>query len=67
MRTQPGGGVDAVQSFWGGELEGQRRTCQLVVIARFLCMYVCMYVYFNEWSSNRVLVRLGLDTLIGSV
>ena len=24
-----------------------------------------MYVYFNEWRSNRVLVRLGLDNLIG--
>ena len=23
-----------------------------------------MYVYFNEWNSNRVLVRLGLGTLI---
>ena len=30
-----------------------------------VCMYVCMYVYFNEWGSNKVLVRLGLDTLIG--
>ena len=34
-----------------------------------LCMYVCMcvfmYVYFNEWWSDRVLVRLGLNTLIG--
>ena len=28
-------------------------------------MYVCMYVYFNEWRSDRVLVRLGLNTLIG--
>ena len=27
--------------------------------------YVCMEVYFTDWSSNRVLVRLGLDTLIG--
>ena len=25
---------------------------------------VCMYVYFNEWRSDRVPVRLGLDTLI---
>ena len=24
-----------------------------------------MYVYFNEWRSDRVLVRLGLNTLIG--
>ena len=28
-------------------------------------MYVCMYVYLNERKSNRVLVRLGLDSLIG--
>ena len=28
----------------------------------FLCIYVCMYVYLYEWSFNRVLVRLGLDT-----
>ena len=28
--------------------------------------YLCMYVYFNEWRSDiRVLVRLGLNTLIG--
>ena len=32
-------------------------------------MYVCMYphrlyAYFNECSSNRVLIRLGLDTSI---
>ena len=30
-----------------------------------ICMYVCMYVYFNKWRSDRVLVRLGLNTLIG--
>ena len=28
-------------------------------------MKVCIYVYFNKWRSNRVLVRLGLDTSIG--
>ena len=28
-------------------------------------MYVCMYVYLNKWRSDRVLVRLGLNTLIG--
>ena len=28
-------------------------------------LYACMYVYFNEGSFNRVLVRLGLNTLIG--
>ena len=27
---------------------------------------VYMYVYFNEWRSNRVLVRLGLDTYVFS-
>ena len=27
-------------------------------------MYVCMYVYLNEWRSVRVLVRLGLDSWI---
>ena len=37
----------------------------------YICMYdlfiyvVCMYVYFNEWRSDRVLVRLGLNKLIG--
>ena len=34
----------------------------------YVCMYyvnVCMYVYFNKWRSDRVLVRLGLNTLIG--
>ena len=25
---------------------------------------VCMYIYFNEWRSVRVLVRLGMDGLI---
>ena len=31
----------------------------------YVCMYVCcMYVYFNEWMSVRVLVRLGFDGLI---
>ena len=34
-----------------------------------ICVNVCMYgwmdVYFYEWRSNRVLVRLGWDTLIG--
>ena len=34
-------------------------------------MYVCMYVYILKcmymWRSNRVLVRLGLDTLIGII
>ena len=27
-------------------------------------MYVCMYVYFNEWRSDRVLFRLGLNRLM---
>ena len=27
--------------------------------------YIGMYVYLNKWKSNRVLVQLGLDTLIG--
>ena len=42
------------------------------VAARPACMYVCMYVnvcmlmfvYFNEWSSNRVLIRLWLYVFI---
>ena len=35
----------------------------------YVCMYVqyvsivCVYVYFNERRSNRVLVRLGLNTI----
>ena len=28
------------------------------------CTYACKYVYFNEWRSIRVLVRLGLVSLI---
>ena len=32
----------------------------------YACMYVCMYVYFTDWRSTRVLVRLGLDTLINT-
>ena len=38
------------------------------VVFMYVCMYVCIsvvYVYFNKWRSDRVLVRLGLDTLIG--
>ena len=27
-----------------------------------MCMYVC--VYFNEWRSDRVLVRLGLNKYV---
>ena len=31
-------------------------------VALYVCMYVCMYVCnYNEWRSDRVLVRLGLD------
>ena len=31
----------------------------------YVCMHVCMYIYFNEWRSNRVLVQLKMNTMIG--
>jgi hypothetical protein len=34
-------------------------------VCMYVCMYACMYVYFSEWNSNRVLVRIGLNALIG--
>ena len=45
----------------------------LYKVCKYVCMYVskylfiCYYVYFNEWRSNRVLVRLRLDSLIGVI
>ena len=39
--------------------------CTVCILCVYVCMYVCMYVCINEWRSDRVLVRLGLDTLIG--
>ena len=39
----------------------------MYIVCMYERMYVCMYVciLLNEWSSNRVLVRLGLNTFIG--
>ena len=35
-------------------------------VCMYVCMYVCvcMYVYFNEWRSNRVLARLVWDKYV---
>ena len=30
----------------------------------YVCMHIKAYVYFNEWRSDRVLVRLGFNKLI---
>ena len=49
------------KSFWVVRYRQHKR----INIRTYICMYVCMYVYLNKWRSDRVLVRLGLNTLIG--
>ena len=48
-RAQPGGKLGNVNN----------EPCHTQTICMYdICMYVCMYAYFNKWSSNRVLVHL---------